>query len=267
MDSQEERAAVTKYSLEGSKAVIDHISKRTLWKEGAFILPFLKEGMKILDMGCGPGTITIGIAKKVGPTGKVVGLDLSPQSLKLASERAQSEGLSNIEFVEGSALKLPFKNEEFDGVWTSAVLCHCWSHRSAIFQEVLRVLKPGGFFASREPDSWIGYPEFPNLARYRGLINELIKKNGGELLPGRKVPSEGARSGLKVIQVSFGCDEENMNHSDMGMGEKLKESGFFSDESEMKELQEKVECERKEFETFVGRVSFMIWCQVIFSRP
>jgi len=127
-----------KYTLAGNESLIKSISSRTIEVEGAFFLPYLKPEMRVLDVGCGPGSLTVGIAKRVK---SVVALDIDPKSLQVAREHAKASHQTNIEFVEHTITKLPFEDSSFDAVWGHAILCHTWAKRNEIVSEIKRVLK------------------------------------------------------------------------------------------------------------------------------
>lgn len=139
---------------------------RTAEADGAFLLPHLKPHFHILDLGCGPGTITTGLSKYV-PQGSVTGVDLSPEVIAQAHSLAsQNENgvPSNVTFATGNALEgLAFPDEKFDVIFMSQVLLHIPEPVKAL-KELRRVLKTGGFIADREGDwpfRW--YPELPGL--------------------------------------------------------------------------------------------------------
>jgi SAM-dependent methyltransferase len=129
----------------------------------AFVLPFLDETMEILDVGCGPGTITAALAKA---TGSAVGIDISAKAIAAARATAATARLPNARFIRGTMTALPFNEARFDAVFFHAVLYHLdIATLAATLSEAKRVLKPGGILATRDAD--IGgnvlYPETPGL--------------------------------------------------------------------------------------------------------
>ncbi|KAI0814670.1 S-adenosyl-L-methionine-dependent methyltransferase [Xylaria sp. FL0064] len=140
--------------------------KRTAESNAAFLIPHIKKTDHILDVGCGPGTITTGFVK-YAPEGTVIGLDMSPDVLerakKLASEAAvPTEGPGSVHFVQGNVLEgLPYPDGTFNIVYCSQVLGHIPPPdlpRRAL-EEMRRVLKPGGILASRNGLSSAFYPK------------------------------------------------------------------------------------------------------------
>ena len=104
----------------------------------------LKPGDRVLDCGCGTGTLAVVAKRIVGPGGRVEGIDLSKDQLKIATKKAIAEGL-DIEFQEGSIDELPFRDNEFDAVFSTLMLHHVPEEvKKGAFREMRRVLKPGG---------------------------------------------------------------------------------------------------------------------------
>lgn len=82
---------------------------RTAGNQAAFMVPYLNPEMNLLDIGCGPGSITIGLAKLVAP-GQVTGLDHDLKHIQTARELASEQRISNVNFINGDARFLPFDN-------------------------------------------------------------------------------------------------------------------------------------------------------------
>ncbi len=123
---------------------------RTAEKSAAFFLPYLKQGMSLLDCGCGPGTITIGIAEAVAP-GRVVGIDLYEPRLEQARALAAERGANNLSFQVASVFELPFEDDTFDAAFENAMLEHVDDPEKAA-REIHRVVRPGGVFGARDSD-------------------------------------------------------------------------------------------------------------------
>jgi ubiquinone/menaquinone biosynthesis C-methylase UbiE len=104
----------------------------------------LKPGERVLDCGCGTGTLALVAKRRVGPTGSVHGIDISADQLARAREKAQRENL-DIEFREGSIDELPFPDASIDAVFSTLMLHHLPRPvKEGAFREMRRVLKPGG---------------------------------------------------------------------------------------------------------------------------
>jgi arsenite methyltransferase len=108
-----------------------------------FTLGELEPGARVLDIGSGAGTDSLIAAQMVGPTGRVTGIDMTPQMLAKARAAATEMGPSNVEFLEGEAEALPFENESFDIVISNGVI-DLLPDKDTVFTEIHRVLAPGG---------------------------------------------------------------------------------------------------------------------------
>jgi len=109
----------------------------------------LQPGMRVLDVGCGPGRLTVPMAKKVGPQGEVVGIDIQPRMLARAQEKARQAGLHNVSFHE---VKMGNGKLNF-GQFDLAVLVNVLGEipeREGALAEIFRVLKPGGLLSVTE---------------------------------------------------------------------------------------------------------------------
>ncbi len=103
----------------------------------------LKEGEVVVDLGSGGGLDVFLAARQVGPTGKAIGIDMTPQMLELARANAVKGGYQNIEFLEGQIDAIPLDNESANVVISNCVV-NLAPDKSKVFREIYRVLKPGG---------------------------------------------------------------------------------------------------------------------------
>ena len=175
------------YTHGHAQATVLQHSRRTADEAAAFLLPDLKTGMRLLDVGCGPGSITRGLAERLAP-GEVIGLDLSAETLTAARQDAAARGISNLRYEEGSVYALPFADASFDAVFAHQVLQHLRQPDAAI-AEMLRVLRPGGLIAVRDVD-WgtVAYwPADPWIDRFIEVHLRTWTQNGGDPLIGRKL--------------------------------------------------------------------------------
>jgi ubiquinone/menaquinone biosynthesis C-methylase UbiE len=132
-----------------SAPMVNFMAERTAKTHAAFFLPELQPGWRLLDAGCGPATITVGLARKVAP-GRVIGVDVQDSQFACTREQAEREGL-NVELRKASVYELPFEDGSFDAVFSHALLEHL-SDPSAAIAELRRVLKPGGLIGARAGD-------------------------------------------------------------------------------------------------------------------
>lgn len=157
--------------------------------------------MRLLDVGCGPGTITLGLARAVAP-GDAIGIDPVPGIVAeaLSQDRAELEGLS---FAVGDAYDLDFEDETFDVVHAHQVLQHLARPVDAL-REMRRVLKPNGVMAVRDADygTMAGGPGSPELERFFILYRAVTARNGAEALAGRYLKSWFLEAGISNLQIS-----------------------------------------------------------------
>jgi arsenite methyltransferase len=108
----------------------------------------IEKGMNILDLGCGTGWATLGIASRLEGTGRVVGLDLSEKMLEQAERKLAELGYANVEFILQSASALNYDGD-FDHVLSTNALHH-FADKADVFSRVYRSLKPGGVFVVQD---------------------------------------------------------------------------------------------------------------------
>jgi len=123
---------------------------RTAENSAAYLLPHLRPGQSLLDVGCGPGTITADLALLVAP-GEVVGLDAAADVVARAEEHARGQGLANVRFEVGDLYDLPYPEASFDVVHLHQVLQHVADPTGALVA-LRRVLAPDGVLAARDSD-------------------------------------------------------------------------------------------------------------------
>ncbi|KAI5299885.1 hypothetical protein KEM55_001232 [Ascosphaera atra] len=181
-------------------AVLRSHAWRTVANSAGYLLPHLEPSAKVLDVGCGPGTITIDLARYV-PDGKVVGLEpeVAAHVLEQARKDATEKGVANVEFVTGDANALPFEDNTFDVVYCHQVLQHVGDPVNML-REMRRVAKAGtGKVAARETDlsAFFWFPQLPEMDFWQQTYLKVARGNGGEPDAGRQIHSWARQAGFK----------------------------------------------------------------------
>ena len=151
---------------------------RTAENSASYLLPYLDKSFAMLDVGCGPATITCDFATRVA---SVVGIEPVEGILKKATATATERGIDNVSFEVGSVYALRFDDDTFDVVHAHQVLQHLTDPVGAI-SEMVRVTKPGGLVAVRDADyhamTW--HPQPPELDRWMDVYQAVARHNDAE---------------------------------------------------------------------------------------
>ncbi len=190
------------YTPGHSPTSVNFMAMRSLESHGAFFQEALSGGRRLLDVGCGPGTITLGLAQTLS-SGEVVGVDFAESQVEEAQRRAFDLGLENLRFLKASGDDLPFPDASFDRVFSHALFEHLPEPEKAA-AEIFRVLRPGGIAGICSPD-WGGFVLAPPSIELTAAIQtyqDLQKAKGGDVLAGRKLGSWLAHAGFTQVQMS-----------------------------------------------------------------
>jgi ubiquinone/menaquinone biosynthesis C-methylase UbiE len=189
-----------------SPATVQYQANRTVARQAAFFLPHLRPGMSLLDCGCGPGTITIGLAQAVAP-GQVVGIDIEPNLVEHASVLSREQGISNLRFQGANVFDLPFFEGSFDSVFAGDLLQRLNQPIRAI-KEMWRVLKPDGvigIICSDMGGRIIG-PATHGLEDYYNLHERIWRDHGIDMHLGRHLRSLLRQAGFVRAEASVSYD-------------------------------------------------------------
>ena len=190
------RADQETYTHGHAESVLRSHTVRTVANSAAYLVDHLRPGVSVLDVGCGPGTITVDIARRVAP-GRVLGIEPVPGPLEQARERAA--GVDNVEFALGDVYDLA-KGDRYDVVHAHQVLQHLTDPVAAL-REMLRVCRPGGVVAARDADyaamTW--YPADPRLDRWLEIYRAVAHGNLAEPDAGRRLLSWARAAGAAEV--------------------------------------------------------------------
>ncbi|CUM64619.1 uncharacterized protein PRCAT00002227001 [Priceomyces carsonii] len=185
------------------KSVSDTHNWRNVDNSVKFIVPYLKQDFKVLDVGSGPGTITIDMGKYISK-GSVIGVEPIEELIKEAKDNQTKSGVSNVAFQAGSIYHLPFEDNTFDLVFCHQVLIHLQDPLAGL-KEMKRVAKPGGFVCAREGDllASVVYPPHyeDTLKQY---FMQSVRLLGSNATQGRALKSLAIDAGFHLSSISSG---------------------------------------------------------------
>lgn len=187
------------YTHGHADAVLRSHRWRTAENSAPHLLPRLRPGLDLLDVGCGPGTITADLAERVAP-GRAVGMDRSPDVI---AEAAATSGRDGLTFVVGDVYALDAPDASFDVVHAHQVLQHL-SDPVAALRELRRVCRPDGVVAVRDSDyaAFTWDPPDPLLDRWLAVYRAVARGNGAEPDAGRRLKGWALAAGFSTVTVS-----------------------------------------------------------------
>jgi SAM-dependent methyltransferase len=177
---------------------------RTAENSAAYLVPLLEPGMNLLDVGCGPGTITHDLARLVAP-GRTVGIDSAQAAIDVAraAVAAETEAEVPVRFEVADITSLDVPDDSFDVVHAHQVLQHLADPVGAL-REMGRVCRAGGVVAARDADyqamTW--FPLDPDLDDWLDLYRRVARANGGEADAGRHLLDWATQAGLAEVRPS-----------------------------------------------------------------
>ena len=196
-------AGAARYTHGHGAAVLSAHSRRGAEDSAAYLLPHLNAGMDLLDVGCGPATITADLAGRVAP-GRVVGLDAASGALEAARATLAERDLpARVELTDGDVMSLPFDDGTFDVAHAHQVLQHLSDPVGAL-AEMRRVTRPGGIVAVRDAvySAMAWYPEPEGMKLWRSVYMATARANGGEPDAGGRLLAWARRAGFAEVTAS-----------------------------------------------------------------
>lgn len=192
-----------RYTHGHSAAVLSAHSRRGAADSAAYLLAHLRAGMDLLDVGCGPASITADLAERVAP-GRVVALDAAAGALEAARATLRERGLSEqVEVTSGDVMALPFEDASFDVVHAHQVLQHLADPVGAL-AEMRRITRPGGIVAVRDAvySAMTWFPEPAGMEQWRSVYMATARANGGEPDAGSRLLSWARAAGFADASAS-----------------------------------------------------------------
>lgn len=196
-------SATPKYTHGHAESVLRSHRWRTAGNSAAYLLPHLRPGLRLLDVGAGPGTITADLAALVAP-GRVTALEATDDALALSRAELGGRGI-DADFVVGDVHDLDLPDDSFDVVHAHQVLQHVADPVRAL-REMRRVCRPGGIVAVRDSDyaAFTWYPAMPEIDRWLELYQAAARANGGEPDAGRRLLSWARAAGFEQVTATAG---------------------------------------------------------------
>ncbi len=180
-------ASDNSYSIGHKEGALAYMRFRTAETCCGFFREHVRRDSDILDCGCGPGSITVGLAEWA-PEGRTVGIDIGAEQLDGARALARDLSVGNVTFRQGDIFALPFEDDSFDVVFSQTVLFHV-PHPEKALAEIKRVLRPGGLVALRDGilAFHIVWPEEPLLQDMLRVFRLGAQRSGGNPDVGREL--------------------------------------------------------------------------------
>ncbi|HEY7931531.1 MAG TPA: methyltransferase domain-containing protein [Acidimicrobiales bacterium] len=175
---------------------------RTVENSATYLLPHLREDQALLDVGCGPGTISADFARRLS-RGRVLAIDNATTIVEQASNDPDFAGLTNLTFEVRDVYDTGLDDDTFDVVHAHQVLQHVTDPVAAL-REMRRVVKPDGIVAVRDTDfgAFTWYPEDERLARWLAVYHEMTRRNRAQADAGRRLKAWAHEAGFRDLEVS-----------------------------------------------------------------
>ena len=177
---------------------------RAMWPttETFLLTAGLTSGMRCLDVGCGAGDVSLALARFVGTTGSVTGVDQDEVKLRFARDDASHEGLRNVQFRASNVEQLE-DDARYDLVYARFLLTHL-RDPAAVLRRMVGAARPGGVIVVEDIDhaGVFSYPHSPALEQFVGLYNRVVRSRGADPEIGPRLPGLFREVGLAELHVS-----------------------------------------------------------------
>ena len=194
------------YTMGFSEEFLTSLRRYTAEASAAYLMPYLRPGHRLLDFGCGPGTISVGLAKAIAP-GEFHGIDMESSQIDLAKAVVQARRQGNATFHVGDITDMPFEDGYFDVAHCHNVLMHI-PDTAAALAEVRRVLKPGGIIACREmiTASCFTHPDFGVIRKAWDMFEDLLEADDAHPQIGKDLKTRILGAGFENVDVTATFD-------------------------------------------------------------
>jgi SAM-dependent methyltransferase len=183
------------------------------WAVTLFDRVELQPGSRVIDLGCGNGGLLDLLSERVGPAGRVLGLDYGPAHVASARSFVHDSGLTNVEVRQGDARQTALPSDSFDGAHARLLLINI-PQPSEVVAEMVRLVKPGGWVACQEADLLgVCHPPHPAWDRLCRLFADVYQTDGANAHVGRGVPELLREAGLVDVGVEVKADAYPMGHA------------------------------------------------------
>jgi ubiquinone/menaquinone biosynthesis C-methylase UbiE len=203
-DKSTTSASEQEYAFAGSEFATEHFNRRTISRDAGLVVPHLRAGMRLVDLGCGAGSLTCGFAGLVAP-GEVIGFDASEDAIARARVLAGEAGLSNVRFTVANIYDVELPADSFDVAHFSGVLMHLREPERALGL-AYRSLKPGGMLAAREAQKagdWFAGPGADSVDLFqKTILTEFFKMHGGDPYIGRRIITLAREAGFERLETT-----------------------------------------------------------------
>ncbi|KZN63288.1 hypothetical protein N473_17825 [Pseudoalteromonas luteoviolacea CPMOR-1] len=190
------------YPFGYNSAAVGIMQSRSAQDNASLFLDYVQNGDRILDVGCGPGSITIDFAERFARS-EVHGIDIEQGQIEIAANDAAQKGIKNCHFKTASIFDLPYEDNYFDAVYGHTILMQFSNVHDAL-TEIKRVLKPGGIIAFREVDLGQNFYHSSQSAikSLMDIFAKSIKHNQGNPNIGRYLPKLIGEAGYQLEECA-----------------------------------------------------------------